>query len=145
MVVYQLIGYFTMSGNTKIIRTRPLSPHLSIYKPQTSSVLSILHRITGVGLFLGILLLLWWIILGIYSSFDPNLVKWGFFDTYFGKMLLFAWSWALIFHFLNGIRFLFLDAGYGFEIKSIDFSGLSVFFLSAILTVLCWYVALQFN
>lgn len=123
-------------------KNRPLSPHLSIYKPQMSSVLSILHRITGVGLFVGALILVWWIIVGVYSSFNPNVLLWGFWNSLMGKILLLCWSAALFYHLLNGIRHLFWDVGMGFKVSTADKTGMAVLFGTVLLTGLSWYLAI---
>ena len=123
-------------------KNRPLSPHLSIYKPQMSSVLSILHRITGVGLFIGALILVWWIIAGVYSSFNPNVLLWSFWNSLIGKILLFCWSAALFYHLLNGIRHLFWDVGMGFKVPTADKTGMAVLFGTVLLTGLSWYLAI---
>lgn len=123
-------------------KNRPLSPHLSIYKPQMSSVLSILHRITGAGLFVGALILVWWIIVGVYSSFNPNVLLWNFWNSLIGKILLFCWSAALFYHLLNGIRHLFWDVGMGFKVPTADKTGMAVLFGTVLLTGLSWYLAI---
>ena len=129
---------------TEKIKTRPLSPHLSIYKPQISSILSIMHRISGAYLFIGILILAWWIILGVYSSFNPDIVYWGFLlNSFFGKLLILAWTLALFYHLLNGIRHLFWDMGKGFEIKTMNRTGILVLLLTIVLTFVSWGIAMN--
>ncbi len=91
---------------------RPLSPHLQIYKPQSSSVLSILHRITGVFLSLGSLLLAVWIFAAAYDERLYDSLG-GFFRSLIGTLALIAWSGAFYYHLCNGIRHLFWDAGKG--------------------------------
>jgi len=130
---------------TEKIKTRPLSPHLSIYKPQISSVLSILHRITGAYLFLGMLTLVWWIVICVYSSFNPEIARWNFIlSSVFGKLLVFGWTAALFYHKLNGIRHLFWDAGKGYSIKTMTISGISVVVGTFILTMISWIIALNY-
>ena len=119
---------------------RPLSPHLQIYRPQISSVLSILHRITGVGLALGAVLVVWWLLAAAtgpeyFATVDGLLTSW------IGHMVLLGVTWALAYHLLNGIRHLFWDMGYGFEIETVDKTGWAVVIGSAVLTVLLWLVA----
>src|SRR6185437_11715164 len=94
---------------------RPLSPHLQIYKPQITTALSIFHRITGVGLAAGTLLLVWWLVAAARSDAAYASVSW-FIRSPIGWVLLFGWSVALWFHFCNGIRHLFWDFGHGFEL-----------------------------
>ena len=97
---------------------RPISPHLQIYKPQLTSVLSITHRATGVFLALGTLLLVYWIV-AIATGPDAYAGVRQFFGSVIGRLLLLAWSYALFYHLCNGIRHLFWDVGLGFEMKSV--------------------------
>jgi succinate dehydrogenase / fumarate reductase cytochrome b subunit len=116
---------------------RPLSPHLSIYKPQISSVLSIMHRLTGLGLYLGLLLLSWYIIASIYISIAAEeIVIYPILDNYFGRFLLVCWSFALFYHLLNGIRHLFWDMGKGFELKTVTITGICVIIGAVSLTII---------
>ncbi|MGE5539571.1 MAG: succinate dehydrogenase, cytochrome b556 subunit [Gemmatimonas sp.] len=123
-------------------RNRPLSPHLQIYRPQMTSVLSILHRITGVGLGLGTLLLVYWIAAAATGpeSFGRAQALMG---SWFGYLVLFGFSVALFFHLANGIRHLFWDAGYGFELKSAYASGVAVLVMTGGLTLIAWVAALS--
>ena len=92
---------------------RPISPHLSIYKPMLTMMMSIAHRITGGALYFGTLLLTWWL---IAASSGPNAyakVQW-FMGTFIGRLILFGYTWALIHHMLGGIRHLIWDTGRGF-------------------------------
>lgn len=119
---------------------RPLSPHLQVYRPQLTSVLSILHRATGVALSVGTLLLVYWLVAAAlgpqhYATAQHILGSW------FGLLLLFLWSWALFYHLSNGIRHLFWDAGQGFELPTVYQSGYVVVASSLALTVLAWVVA----
>lgn len=119
---------------------RPLSPHLSVYKPQLTSVLSILHRGTGVALAVGTLLVTWWLasIAGGAESFaSAN----DFLGSWFGTLLLFGWSWALFYHLCNGIRHLMWDAGFGFDLPTTYLTGKVVVVASLILTLLVWLIA----
>ncbi|MCE3232604.1 MAG: sdhC [Rickettsiaceae bacterium] len=120
---------------TKNLSKRPLSPHLTIYKPQISSVLSITHRITGFGLFVGSLLLSWWIILNVYGE-----AEWfnKIVESIPGKAFLFLWTLALYYHLLNGIRHLFWDAGKGFQIKTLNLTGILVLIGTVALTLASW-------
>lgn len=123
-------------------RKRPLSPHLSIYKPQITSVLSILHRITGVALFLGLLSLLWILIFLIYTPDSSNSCLWQFLSGAYGKALLIAWSYSLFFHACSGVRHLFWDMGYGFELGTVTWSGWLVVAVSVFLTAGFWFMVL---
>ena len=122
-------------------KERPISPHLQVYKPQITSVLSIFHRITGVALTFGIILLVAWIFtlsLGEeYFEYFSLFIK-----SWFGLLILFGLTFALSYHFCNGIRHLFWDAGYGYEIETVNKSGLAVLIVSFSLTTLIWYLVL---
>lgn len=118
-------------------RERPLSPHLQIYRPQITSVLSILHRITGGALAAGTLLLVYWLV-SIASGPDTYDAAQSVIGSIIGRVLLFGWSWALFYHLANGIRHLFWDMGQGFELKIVSISGWSVVILSLALTLAAW-------
>ena len=120
---------------------RPLSPHLGIYRWQISNSLSILHRLTGFGLFIGMIMFAWWIILSIYS---PEIViRFDYVNSVAGKFLLFCFSLAFFYHILSGIRHLFWDAGYGFEIKTMNSSGIFIVIAAVCLTLGSWIIALK--
>ncbi len=120
---------------------RPLSPHLQIYRPQITSALSIFHRITGAGLGVGTLLLVWW--LAAAAGTDAEYARAaGFIASPPGLILLFLWTGALVYHFLNGIRHLAWDAGRGFELSQVHASGKLVVILTIVLTVLVWIIGL---
>ncbi|MSO75928.1 MAG: succinate dehydrogenase, cytochrome b556 subunit [Alphaproteobacteria bacterium] len=120
---------------------RPLSPHLQIYKPEYTSVLSITHRATGVALALGTLLLVWWLLAAAMGA-DAYATVQACLRSWFGRLLLFGWSWALFYHLANGIRHLFWDAGYGFELATAQKSGWAVVIAAAALTIVAWVVGL---
>src|SRR5260370_16975637 len=96
---------------------RPLSPHLQVYKWQLTSVLSILHRATGIALSVGALYLATWV---IYASANP--MAYALFQSFntsiVGRIVLGGWLFCAFYHLCNGIRHLFWDAGYGFELKA---------------------------
>jgi len=119
---------------------RPLSPHLQIYRPQLTSVLSITHRATGIALLVGTLLLVYWLLAAAsgaeaYGSAQQLLGSW------LGRLVLLGFSFALFFHLCNGIRHLFWDAGLGFELKTVYASGNAVVIVSIGMTVLAWGLA----
>lgn len=116
---------------------RPLSPHLQIYKPQITSVLSITHRATGVVLCGGLLLLVYWVV-AIASGPEAYAGLQSFNGSFLGRLLLFVWSLSLFYHLCNGIRHLFWDAGYGLEIEAAQTSGWAVVIASVVLTVAAW-------
>ena len=120
---------------------RPLSPHLTVYRPQLTSVLSILHRMTGVVLAGGAAMLCAWL---LTAAAGPRYYAWTewFLTSWLGYALLAAWSWCLFYHLCNGIRHLFWDAGLGFSLKATYASGAAVVAASAALTGLSWGLGL---
>ena len=120
---------------------RPLSPHLQIYRPQLTSILSILHRATGIALAVGALYLALWVMCAMspaayahFQSFNTSIV---------GRFVLGGWLFSAFYHLCNGIRHLFWDAGYGFELKDAYRSGWIVVAVSLIATALSWIVGLR--
>ena len=116
---------------------RPLSPHLQVYRPQISSVMSITHRATGAALGVGTLLLAYWLIAAATGpeAFDQARTLLA---SVPGRIVLLGFSWALFYHLCNGIRHLFWDAGYGFEIPVMHRTGWAVIVVSAALTLAAW-------
>jgi succinate dehydrogenase / fumarate reductase cytochrome b subunit len=129
------------AADTPASRRRPVSPHLQVYRPQITSVLSILHRLTGIGLALGTLLLVVW--LGAAAAGPPAFARvQGFIGSLPGQVLLFGWVWALFYHLCNGIRHLFWDAGFGYDLDTATLSGWAVVIASSVLTLLAWVLGL---
>jgi len=120
---------------------RPLSPHLQIYRPQWTSVLSILHRVSGVLLSVGTVLMVMWLVslAGGASRYDAMR---EFMGHPLVTLLLIGWTLALFYHLLNGIRHLLWDTGMLLELGPAQVSGWIVLVLSAILTALAWGGAL---
>lgn len=116
---------------------RPLSPHIQIYRPQLTSVLSILHRLAGVALSIGTILLVYWLFAAASgeAEYEHALRVTG---SWFGRLLLFGWSLAFFFHLLNGIRHLCWDAGWGFDLKTAYATGRAVALGAVVLTVVAW-------
>ena len=121
-------------------QNRPLSPHLQIYRWQWTMALSILHRITGVGLAAGALLLVSWLLAVAAGAEAFELVQ-GFLGSWFGRLLLFGWTFALFYHLCNGVRHLFWDAGYGFDLDTAYGSAIGVVVGSTALTLGVWVVS----
>jgi succinate dehydrogenase / fumarate reductase cytochrome b subunit len=120
-------------------RGRPLSPHLQIYKPMLTMVMSIVHRITGAGLYFGMVLLAWWLIAvasgpKAYGTFE------AFIGSVIGQIILFGFTWALIHHMLGGIRHLIWDTLHGFEPAEREALALATLVGSILLTVLLWII-----
>jgi succinate dehydrogenase / fumarate reductase cytochrome b subunit len=129
----------TNAGNAVAApRARPLSPHLQIYRPQITSVLSITHRLTGVALAVGSILLVWWLVVLAAGSEARYLEFNAFLRGPIGLLLMLGWTWALFFHLANGVRHLFWDAGLGFDLAAMTRSGWAVVIASAGLTLLAW-------
>lgn len=121
---------------------RPLSPHLQIYKFQWTMAGSIVHRITGVGLAVGTLLLTWWLVAAAMGPESFAKVQ-GFIGSPIGLVLMFGWTWALFYHLANGIRHLVWDAGYCFELVNAEKGAYIVAIASVVLTILAWIVGLS--
>ncbi len=123
------------------MRERPLSPHLQIYRWQITMLSSILHRATGIVLSLGALALACWLALLAgdaegFAAFNAALA------TVPGRIVLVAFSAALIYHLLNGLRHLAWDAGWGYELPRMQATGYATFVLTVVLTAVLWGVVL---
>ena len=117
---------------------RPLSPHIQIYRWEITMTLSILHRMSGMALAVGTVMVVWMLIAAATGP-DAYAVFHNAATSPVGMVALVGWSLALIFHMLNGIRHLFWDCGHGFEIKTAKRSGWLVFLGSIALTVALWW------
>jgi succinate dehydrogenase / fumarate reductase cytochrome b subunit len=118
---------------------RPLSPHLQIYRPMLTMTMSIVHRITGVILFFGILLLVWWLSAAAASDGYFDLVQ-AIFGSFIGRLVLFGLTWALIHHALGGLRHLIWDTGRGFALPKVELMARLNLIGSIVLTLLLWAV-----
>ena len=119
---------------------RPLSPHLQIYAWQWTMALSILHRASGVGLGIGTLILVWWLMAlaagpSAYETFTTVA------SSLVGQIILFGFSYGLFYHLLNGIRHLYWDAGQGFDPATVRMTGQLVMAISLVVTVGTWLAA----
>ena len=121
----------------------PLSPHLQIYRWHISSLLSITHRISGVINLLALILIFFWLLTFSFgeNNYELFLTK---INGFFGKFILIGFTWSMSFHLLSGIRHLFWDLGYGFEIKTANVSGIIVIIFSLALTIIFWLFARGF-
>ena len=119
---------------------RPLSPHLQIYRMPMTAVMSIFHRATGVGLLVGAVLLIWWL-LAAATGPEAFAVADAFLSGPIGGFLMLGCAFALSYHLLNGVRHLFWDAGYGFDLHKVAFSGVLVLIGSVVLTGAVWFIA----
>ena len=116
---------------------RPLSPHLQVYRPQLTSVMSITHRATGVALAIGTLLLACWLISAALGSQSYAALQ-HFLASWIGILLLLGWSWSLFYHLCNGIRHLVWDTGRWLDLKACYASGYGVLIASTALTLVAW-------
>ena len=121
----------------------PLSPHLQIYRWHISSLLSITHRIAGVVNLISLILIFFWLVVLSFSENNYELFL-LLINSFFGKFILIGFTWSMIFHVLSGIRHLFWDLGYGFEIKTANISGIIVIISSLVLTIIFWLFARGF-
>ena len=121
---------------------RPLSPHLQIYKPMLTMMMSILHRVTGAALYVGTLLLVWWLVAGATSPKAFDTVQ-AFMGSWFGRLVLFGYTWALLHHMLGGIRHFIWDTGRGFGVEEREWLAKISIIGSSLLTVLIWAVGLS--
>ncbi len=125
-----------MSSNAN----RPLSPHLQVYKPQLTSVMSILHRMTGAALAVGALIMVWWLAAaalgeGAYQGFA------NFAGSPLGLFMLFGWTFCFYYHLFNGIRHLIWDMVFLFKIENAYRAGYVVLALTAFATIATWVCA----
>jgi succinate dehydrogenase / fumarate reductase cytochrome b subunit len=118
---------------------RPISPHLQIYKPQLTSVMSILHRASGVFLSLGLPVLVWWLWSVADGPESYNAAR-ELAASFIGRLLLLAWTAAFFYHLLNGIRHLAWDAGWGFELPVVYKTGWAAIAGAIALTLVAWLV-----
>jgi succinate dehydrogenase / fumarate reductase, cytochrome b subunit len=128
-------------AETKAPVVRPLSPHLQIYRPMLTMMMSIVHRITGFGLYVGTLLLAW---LLLAAASGPNAYakfEW-FAGSWIGRLILFGYTWALIHHLLGGVRHLIWDTGRGFGPSEREWLVAANLIGSIAITVLLWIIGL---
>ena len=121
----------------------PLSPHLQIYRWHISSLLSITHRICGVINLLALVFIFFWLVFLSFGESNYELFL-LIINSFFGKFILIGFTWSMSLHLLSGIRHLFWDMGYGFEIKTANISGIIVIIFSLILTIIFWLLARGF-
>jgi succinate dehydrogenase / fumarate reductase cytochrome b subunit len=126
-----------MASTPQAKPARPLSPHLQVYRPQLTSVMSVFHRGTGIWLSCGLPIFVVWLVAlatneHLYNSFV------GLFQNWFGQLLLFGWSWAFFYHLCTGIRHLLWDAGWFLDIKGVYTTGWIALAVSTFLTAYVW-------
>jgi succinate dehydrogenase / fumarate reductase cytochrome b subunit len=121
---------------------RPLSPHLQIYRLPLTAITSITHRITGLLLALGSLVLVYWLVAAA-SGPQAYATAMAVLGNLFAQLLMLGWTYALFYHLCNGIRHLFWDAGRGFDLETARKAGIVVFVAAGVLTALVWIIALS--
>ncbi len=114
---------------------RPLSPHLQVYRPQISSVMSILHRVTGVGLAFGAILVVWWFLAAASGPDYFDFID-GLLTSWIGGLVMIGLLAAFWYHFFNGIRHLTWDAGYGYEVDMVTKTGIAALVATGVLSVI---------
>lgn len=121
---------------------RPLSPHLSIYRPLINMMMSIIHRMTGAALYFGTLLLAAWLLAIAQGPKDFDYVN-GLFASPLGKLVLFGYTWALMHHMLGGLRHFIWDTGRGFDLRTVNILSWLGIIGSITLTAFVWFVGLR--
>ncbi|HME30000.1 MAG TPA: succinate dehydrogenase, cytochrome b556 subunit [Pseudolabrys sp.] len=130
---------FETGMTTRAARSRPISPHLQIYKPTLTMMMSIVHRITGIALYFGMLLFAWWLLAAASGANAYANVEW-FMGSFIGRLVLFGYTWALLHHMLGGIRHLIWDTIHGFEPVERELLTLATLIGSVTLTLIFWVV-----
>lgn len=118
---------------------RPLSPHLSIYRPMLTMIMSIVHRITGGALYFGMLILAWWLMAAAAGPSGYGRFQWVM-GSWIGQLVLFGMTWAYLHHLLGGIRHLIWDIGYGFGPAEREWLTWATLIGSVVLTLVLWIV-----
>jgi succinate dehydrogenase / fumarate reductase cytochrome b subunit len=127
-------------ADAKIRSERPISPHLTIYRLTLTMAMSIAHRLTGMALYFGTLLLVWWLVAAATSARQYDLVN-AVFSSWIGRIVLFGYTWALMHHMLGGMRHLIWDTGRGFEPAEREFLARATIIGSIALTFAVWILA----
>jgi succinate dehydrogenase / fumarate reductase, cytochrome b subunit len=127
-------------AETRAPAERPLSPHLQIYRPMLTMMMSIAHRITGFGLYFGTVLLAWW----LNAAANPNGYArfQAFAGSWIGRLILFGYTWALIHHMLGGLRHLIWDSGHGLGPNEREWLAAANLIGSITITLILWIVGL---
>lgn len=119
---------------------RPLSPHLQIYRRTLTMMMSIIHRATGVALYAGTLLLVWWLTAAATSDAYFDMVQ-AVFGSWIGRLVLFGFTWALVHHVAGGIRHLIWDTGRAFDLPTVEVVARITLAASIIITIALWVIA----
>jgi len=126
-------------ANADLKANRPLSPHLQIYKPILTMVMSILHRITGAALYFGTILMAFWL---VSAAAGPESYQFAMdiFGSWLGRLVLFGFTWALVHHMLGGIRHFIWDMGRGFDLSAANWMARATIIGSVSITVVLWII-----
>lgn len=121
----------------KRMANRPLSPHLQIYKLMFTMMMSIMHRLTGIGLYFGALLFIWWL---MAAASGPAYFQWvsELFSSIFGQLILLLALWGFLHHMLGGLRHFIWDFGKGFELNQVEWMARFGLIGSLLLTAIIW-------
>jgi succinate dehydrogenase / fumarate reductase cytochrome b subunit len=120
--------------------SRPLSPHLSIYRPMLTMMMSIAHRITGAALYFAMALVAWWLMAAAAGPNAYSNVQW-FMGSWIGRLVLLGCAWSLMHHMLGGIRHLIWDIGYGFGPSEREWLARATLIGGIVLTIIIAIVA----
>ena len=126
-------------AHSDVKAARPLSPHLSVWRPTITYVMSIVHRITGGILYVGMLFLAWWLVAAAGGPLAYANAEW-FFSSWLGILVLFGLTWALLHHLLGGLRHLVWDTGAGFSAQGRNGLAWATIIGSVVLTLVVWIV-----
>ena len=132
-------GYHLMASTGTALKPRPLSPHLGIYRRTLTMMMSIAHRITGVGLYVGVLLLAWFL-LALSGDARTFAAFSGFIHSFIGQIVLFGFTWALFHHLLGGLRHFLWDVGYGLDDPMREYLAQATLYGGVALTVIAWII-----
>jgi len=119
---------------------RPLSPHLQVYRMTLTMAMSIVHRITGGALYVGALLLAWWLIAASTNARVFSTISW-FLASWMGQIILFGFTWALFHHLLGGIRHFLWDAAYGMDHPEREYLAQATLIGAIVLTIAVWAIS----
>jgi succinate dehydrogenase / fumarate reductase cytochrome b subunit len=126
-------------ANTDSRAQRPLSPHLQVYRPLFTMMMSIMHRITGSALYFGTILMVYWL-LAAASGPEAYNTAMDLFGSLLGRLVLFGFTWALLHHMLGGLRHFIWDTGRGFGDRERNWLARATLAGSLALTVVLWLV-----
>jgi succinate dehydrogenase / fumarate reductase, cytochrome b subunit len=122
-------------------RARPLSPHLSVYRVTLTMAMSGLHRITGMALYVGVLLLAWFLIAASMDAAAFGIAS-GFLNSILGRLILFGFTWSLFHHMLGGVRHFIWDAGLGMDAPEREWLAWATLIGGFVLAILVWTIGL---